>query len=113
MSEYYDEKYSDNEFYWGKQPSLLARIFFQKFPPTEGQALIEIGCGQGRDSIFFAQNGYKVSSFDYSAEGVKKSIAQADELKLSIDFFQADGGTGRRRHHRQGSVEAGQPRGAR
>lgn len=51
---------------------------------------MEIGSGEGRDSIFFARNGYQVRGFDFSAEGVKKSIAWADELNLSIDFFQAD-----------------------
>jgi tellurite methyltransferase len=90
MSEYYDQKYRENEFYWGRQPSSLARIFLQKFPPHEGQSLIELGCGQGRDSIFFARNGYQVTGFDYSVEGIKKAQAWAGELKLSIDFFQAD-----------------------
>lgn len=52
--------------------------------------IIDIGCGEGRDSIFFARNGYQVSAFDFSSEGVKKGIAWADELNLSIDFFQAD-----------------------
>ena len=90
MSKYYNEKYGSNELYWGKQPSSTARIFLQKFPPYEGQTLIDIGCGEGRDSIFFARNGYQVTGFDYSAEGIKKSIAWAEELNLSIDFFQAD-----------------------
>ena len=90
MSEYYDDKYSQNESYWGKQPSSLARIFLQMFPPYEGQTLIDIGCGEGRDSIFFARNGYQVTGFDFSAEGVKKSIARASELNLPIDFFQMD-----------------------
>ena len=90
MSKYYDDRYSEKESYWGKQPSSMARIFFQRFPPAEEQTLLEIGCGQGRDSIFFAQNGYQVTGFDFSIEGVKTSIAQASELNLSIDFFQAD-----------------------
>jgi tellurite methyltransferase len=60
------------------------------FPPHEGQKLIDIGCGEGRDSIFFACNGYQVTGFDYSAAGVRKAIDRADELKLSVDFLQAD-----------------------
>ena len=68
----------------------MARIFLQKFPPREDQPLIELGCGEGRDAIFFARNGYRVTGFDFSAEGVRKSIAWAEELNLSIDFFQAD-----------------------
>ncbi len=90
MSSFYNKKYGNHEFYWGAQPSSTARIFLQMFPPYEGQTLIDIGCGEGRDSIFFARNGYRVRGFDFSSEGVKKSTAWSDELNLSIDFFQAD-----------------------
>lgn len=90
MSDYYNKKYHGDEFFWGVQPSSTARIFLQMFPPLEGQTLIDIGCGEGRDSIFFARNGYRVRGFDFSSEGVEKSIAWAAELDLSIDFFQAD-----------------------
>jgi tellurite methyltransferase len=90
MSKYYNEKYHGDEFYWGVGPSSTARIFLQMFPLYEGKTLIDIGCGEGRDSIFFARNGYRVRGFDFSTAGVKKSIARANELNLSIDFFQAD-----------------------
>jgi tellurite methyltransferase len=90
MSKFYDEKYGVEESYWGRQPSSIARIFFWKYLPRKYQKLLDIGCGEGRDSIFFARNGYLVTGFDSSAKGVKKSIAWADELGLSIDFFQAD-----------------------
>ena len=86
----YDEKYNSEKFYWGKQPSSIARNFLQKFPSREGQTLIDIGCGEGRDSIFFARNGYQVTAFDYSPGGIRKAMAWADELKLSVEFFQAD-----------------------
>jgi tellurite methyltransferase len=90
MSKFYDDKYGAEESYWGKQPSSIARILFQRFLPEEDQKLLDVGCGEGRDSIFFARNGYLVTGFDFSAEGVKKSLAWADDLRLSIDFFQAD-----------------------
>jgi tellurite methyltransferase len=90
MSKFYDEKYKAEELYWGKQPSSIARILFQKYPPQEGQTLLDVGCGEGRDSVFFARNGYQVTGFDASTEGVKKARAWADELRLTIDFFQAD-----------------------
>ena len=90
MTNYYDDKYRADEYYWGKQPSSLARIFLQKFPPHEGQTLIDIGCGEGRDSIFFARNGYQVTGFDFSMDGIKKSQTWAEKLNLPIEFFQAD-----------------------
>jgi len=90
MSKYYNDKYKNREFYWGNKPSSLARIFLQMFPPHEGQTLIEIGCGEGRDAIYFARNGYQVKGFDLSSEGVKKSSEWAEKLNLSVDFYQAN-----------------------
>ena len=90
MSKFYENKYKAEELYWGNQPSSIARILFQKYPPHEYQKLLDVGSGEGRDSLFFARNGYQVTGFDSSAEGVKKSLAWADELKFSVNFFQAD-----------------------
>jgi tellurite methyltransferase len=90
MSKFYDDKYGSEDPYWGKQPSSIARMLFQKYPPFKVQELLDIGCGEGRDSVFFARNGYHVTGFDSSAEGLKRSLAWADELNLSIEFFQAD-----------------------
>ncbi|MGE4259512.1 hypothetical protein [Shewanella sp.] len=37
----------------------------------EGKSqLLELGAGQGRDTLFFAANGFAVSVLDYSASGV-------------------------------------------
>ena len=90
MSKFYNEKYSSEELYWGSQPSSIARILFQMFPPKVEQTLLDVGSGEGKDSLFFARNGYRVTAFDSSAEGVKKSRAWAEEQRLAIEFFQAD-----------------------
>jgi tellurite methyltransferase len=90
MSKFYDEKYGAEESYWGKNPSSMARILFQKFLPLDGDKLLEIGSGEGRDAIYFARNGYQVTGFDSSVEGIRKAKAWAAEEGLTIDFFQAD-----------------------
>ena len=90
MSKFYDEKYTNEDSFWGKLPSSMARIFFQQYLPNNNPKLLDIGCGEGRDSVFFAQNGCQVTGFDASEVGVKKSIALAKELNLQIHFFQAD-----------------------
>lgn len=90
MSRFYDQKYGTEAFYWGKQPSSMAQLLFQRFPPGDGHKLLEIGGGEGRDSVFFARNGYQVTAFDSSAESIRKSVEWAQQEGLSIRFFQAD-----------------------
>lgn len=90
MSEYYDEIYRSKGRFWGEQPTSLARRLLEILSPEGSPRLLEIGCGEGRDSIFFVRNGYKVTAFDISYEGVRKTQEWADKLNLSIDIFQAD-----------------------
>ena len=90
MSKFYDEKYSEEESYWGSYPSSIARIFFRRFAPGEDSRLLDIGCGEGRDSVFFASNGYSVTGFDSSNAAIEKSQLRAENMGLTIDFFQAD-----------------------
>jgi 2-polyprenyl-3-methyl-5-hydroxy-6-metoxy-1,4-benzoquinol methylase len=41
--------------------------------------------GQGRNAIFLAQQGWNVSGFDPSAEGVRQAQAIAQKLKLHLN----------------------------
>ena len=47
--------------------------------------ILDFGCGLGRHSIFFAQNGFRVSSFDLSIVGVKHLEKWAERENLKID----------------------------
>ena len=40
--------------------------------------------GQGRNSIFLAQQGWDVTGFDSSAEGIRQAKAAAQELRLRL-----------------------------
>ncbi|MDD5340076.1 MAG: class I SAM-dependent methyltransferase [Candidatus ainarchaeum sp.] len=51
------------------QPPSPAAVFFLKFleskgARTAGATLADIGCGSGRDSVFFARNGFEVHAID-------------------------------------------------
>ncbi len=67
-----DEKYWDN-YYAGRdvktvfmsEPSLFASSMLDKYM-KEGKELIELGCGNGRDSLYFAEKGLNVIGIDAS-----------------------------------------------
>jgi len=90
MSESYERKYASDELFWGKHPSTLARIFFERHLPDGPERMLDAGCGEGRDAIFFAQAGYRVTAFDDSPTGVKKARKRAEALGLEVHAFQAD-----------------------
>lgn len=68
---------------FGQQPSEPARKALEVFKRGGFTKILELGGGQGRDTIFFAQNGLHVSVLDYAETGVKVIAQKADALGLS------------------------------
>jgi len=52
--------------------------------------ILDFGCGLGRHSIFFAKQGFNVSAFDLSQEGINHLEQWAKNEKLVIDLTVAD-----------------------
>ncbi len=89
-SSYYEERYRSEEYYWGVKPSRMCYEVLKLLPPDKPLRLIDIGCGEGKDAVFFAKNGYKVSAFDITRSGIEKAKLLAERHGVCIDFFQAD-----------------------
>ena len=51
---------------------------------TKGKVL-DLGLGEGRNALFFAQNGYEVKGVDISKSAIQSCIKRAKEAKLEID----------------------------
>lgn len=77
-------RWNRDEEYWDKyymsedikntfmiKPSLFAQSMLRKYM-EDGKDLIELGCGNGRDSIYFAENGLNVIGIDASQVAIKK-----------------------------------------
>lgn len=86
----YDEKYFKKEFYWGIKPSPICYKVLEMSSSTKPLSLLDIGCGEGRNAVFFARNGYKVSAFDLSMNGVQKTKALAQTIGVKIDVCVSD-----------------------
>jgi len=61
--------YKQKKFYWGLKPYPLLLKYIDKIP--SGNAL-DIGCGEGRNSIFLESHGFNVDAIDNEKEAIKK-----------------------------------------
>jgi len=68
---------------FGDSPSTVATKVAEIFKKENFTNILELGGGQGRDSLFFAQNGIFVNVLDYSQSGVNSIIKQANILGLA------------------------------
>jgi tellurite methyltransferase len=90
MKNIYNERYDTEKYYWGKQPSGMCYRLLALFPPDRPLKLLDVGCGEGRNAIFFARNGYEVTAFDLSPKGVKKTRKLADDIGVKVTVFEAN-----------------------
>lgn len=89
--EYWDTYYSKNDDNAPpRYPSQFA-IFVQSSGETF-DTVVEIGCGTARDSLFFASQGAKVISCDYSEKVITANSLFAKTLKLQdkVSFHKVD-----------------------
>lgn len=86
----YEEEYKTPEYYWGIEPSKACLRVLEILPPTRSLRLLDIGCGEGKDAVFFARNGYDVTAFDISEAGLEKTKRLADNTGVQVKVFKAD-----------------------
>jgi len=90
MTDLYEERYERSGYYWGTNPSLSCYRVLQILPPDRPLRLLDIGCGEGRNAVFFARNGYQVTAFDTSARGIEKTKQLAADAGVKVEAFVAD-----------------------
>ena len=86
----YDRRYAAQEYHWGTKPSAICQQVLQLLPPDRPLSLLDIGCGEGRNAVFFARSGYEVTAFDLSSAGVAKTERLAEAMDVPITAFQAN-----------------------
>ncbi len=90
MDNPYDKSYDQSGYYWGTKPSPICFRVLELLPPNRPLKLLDIGCGEGRNAIFFARNGYDVTAFDSSPKGVEKTLRYAEQANVHISVFEGD-----------------------
>ena len=89
----------DNSAYWNQyyknrvcpeEPSAFARYVSTLVEP--GKRMVELGCGNGRDAVFFAARGLDVTAVDMSREAVAqlRSRGIANAAFLCGDFVNSE-----------------------
>ena len=86
----YDGRYNTEEYYWGLTPNSICYDVMKLLPPVQSYRVLDIGCGEGKDAVFFAKCGYDVTAFDNSEQGIEKAKKLAEHNKVDVNFFKAD-----------------------
>ena len=77
--------YETNREFFGAAPSELGERALKLFHEEGTRKVLELGCGQGRDTWLFVKDGLKVTAVDYSRSGICQMQGVADSVGCSDD----------------------------
>ena len=80
----WNDRYSSEEFAYGTAPNNYLKEQLEKL--KTGSILFPAE-GEGRNAVFAAKLGWKVSAFDISAEGKNKALKLAEANDVEIDYL--------------------------
>ena len=87
---------SHNSAYWNaiyetgrvpNTPSTFAAAMLERGFVSYSQPLVDVGCGNGRDSLFFASHGIRVFAVDSAATTIGNIQAQSRQITCVCDDF--------------------------
>ncbi len=83
----WDKKYGGADYFYGTEPNGFLRNNVAALP--KGRVLC-LADGEGRNSVFLAEQGYDVTAIDQSIEGIKKGRRLAAERGVNVDYIHGD-----------------------
>ncbi len=87
MKNFWDERYSSEEFVYGTSPN---RFFKEKIDGLKPGRLLMLGEGEGRNAVYAASLGWKVDAVDFSGEARRKALELAAKKGVTINYNVAD-----------------------
>ena len=79
----WDDRYKSEEFAYGEEPNNYLKESLEK---QDIGTILFPAEGEGRNAVFAAKLGWKVSAFDISSEGKNKALKLAESENVILDY---------------------------
>jgi SAM-dependent methyltransferase len=79
----WDDRYQARELLWSQGPNSFVEARLRDARPGVG---LDLACGEGRNAIWLAGQGWKMTAVDFSVVAIERGRA----LSGDVDFIQAD-----------------------
>ncbi len=85
--EQWNRRYAEKAFVWTVEPNQF--VIAETEGMTPGRA-VDLAAGEGRNAIWLAERGWKVTAVDYSDVAVEKGRKLAESRGVRVDWIVAD-----------------------
>lgn len=82
----WEKEYSGGTPHWAedKAPSEFIQDFVMELKKRRAMSVLEIGCGNGRDSIFLARAGFEVTAVDVAPSAIELAESNIRKAKVKV-----------------------------
>jgi SAM-dependent methyltransferase len=85
--EEWNRKYASPEFLWSTDPNRFLVAEVEGLQP--GRAL-DLACGEGRNAVWLAEQGWRVTAVDFSEIALAKAERLAESRGVAVEWIAAD-----------------------
>lgn len=85
--EAWDERYATEELLWKADPN---RFLVEEADGLEPARALDVACGEGRNAVWLASKGWRVTGVDFSHTGLAKAERLAAERGVEVTWVEAD-----------------------
>ena len=75
----------EHEKYW-LEPDMVVDYLASRWRGTDKKKILDLGCGLGRHTNFFAKRGFETFGFDLSQDAIEKAKKYAESENLDVNF---------------------------
>ena len=86
--ERWNARFAGDDYLFGEEPNAFVRRHAHRVRP--GDTALCVADGEGRNSVFLAEQGVRVTAFDFAPNGVAKAKRLAERRKVGVDHRLGD-----------------------
>jgi SAM-dependent methyltransferase len=83
----WDKRYQGGELVWGAGPN---RFLVEQVSNLKPGTALDVACGEGRNAIWLAEQGWRVAGVDFSSVGLEKARLLAEDRGVTVDWVRGD-----------------------
>lgn len=88
-SELWNQRFADAAFFYGTEPNAFIAAMAPRYLQPNAE-VIELGAGEGRNAVWLACQGFRVTALDYAEAALKKTHQLAVRQGVVVETIQAD-----------------------
>ena len=85
--EHWDERYGTEELIWKAEPN---RFLVEELDALAPGRALDVACGEGRNAVWLASKGWRVTGVDFSRAGLAKAQRLATDRDVEVTWVEAD-----------------------